>query len=142
TQFDCYVANFYVQTGTSGYVAARCNGGGGGGQTCSDLNSSGIDLIKGFEGFVARPALDPVGLPTVGYGHLCQSRGCGEAPFSFPLSPTTATELLHKDIPRYTWRLASSLTGSVTFNKNQWRALTSWIFNIRRGATRSSSLIK
>jgi lysozyme len=61
-------------------------------------------LIKGFEGFVARPAPDPIGLPTVGYGHLCQTKGCGEVRFPFPLTQATAMDLLKQDLkvsPRY-----------------------------------------
>ncbi|KAG0033011.1 hypothetical protein BGZ81_009568 [Podila clonocystis] len=153
TQFGCYVADFYVQTGTSGYVAAHCDGssgggggggsgGGGGGVACSGVNDAGFNLIKEFEGFVPRPAPDPIGLPTVGYGHLCQSRGCGEVPFSFPLSPETATELLKRDIPRYTSCLARVLNNRVILNQNQWAALTSWTFNVGCGAVASSTLVQ
>jgi len=141
TQFSCYVADFYVQTGTSGYVAPRCRDSRRG--PCSGINKAGTDLIKEFEGFVARPAPDPIGLPTVGYGHLLsQSSGFSEVPFSFPLSPATATELLQRDIPRYTAGLASSLNDRVTLNQNQWAALTSWTFNMGCEAVRTSSLIR
>jgi hypothetical protein len=35
--------------------------------TCPpEVNQATIDLIKGFEGFVASPEPDPIGLPTVG----------------------------------------------------------------------------
>lgn len=63
-----------------------------------DVNSATIDLIKQWEGFVPSPAPDPVGYPTVGYGHLCQSTGCSEVDFSFPLSESDATALLTSDI--------------------------------------------
>ncbi|KAJ2586965.1 hypothetical protein H4R99_008302, partial [Coemansia sp. RSA 1722] len=33
------------------------------------LTQRTVDLIKRLEGFVAQPSPDPVGLPTVGYGH-------------------------------------------------------------------------
>lgn len=62
------------------------------------VNAATIALIKEFEGFVKKPAPDPIGLPTVGYGHLCKSKGCKEVPYKFPLTEKTATELLHNDL--------------------------------------------
>lgn len=62
------------------------------------VNPATVNLIKSFEGFVARPAPDPIGLPTVGYGHLCQTKGCGEVHFRFPLTQQTATQLLQQDL--------------------------------------------
>lgn len=63
-----------------------------------DVNAATIALIKEFEGFVKQPEPDPIGLPTVGYGHLCKTSGCGEVPYSFPLTEETATKLLHDDL--------------------------------------------
>jgi lysozyme len=62
------------------------------------VNDDTVNLIKDFEGFVAKPAPDPIGLPTVGYGHLCKSKGCSEVPFSFPLTKSTAEQLLKQDL--------------------------------------------
>jgi lysozyme len=62
------------------------------------VNAATIALIKEFEGFVASPAPDPIGLPTVGYGHLCQTSGCSEVPYNFPLTTTTASQLLASDV--------------------------------------------
>jgi lysozyme len=66
--------------------------------TGPSVNAATISLIKEFEGFVASPAPDPIGLPTVGYGHLCQTSGCSEVPYSFPLSESTASQLLASDV--------------------------------------------
>jgi hypothetical protein len=66
--------------------------------TGPSVNSATVSLIKEFEGFVASPAPDPIGLPTVGYGHLCQTSGCSEVPYSFPLSQSTASQLLSSDL--------------------------------------------
>lgn len=63
-----------------------------------NVNDATVALIKEFEGFVKSPAPDPIGLPTVGYGHLCQTKGCKEVPYSFPLSVDTATKLLMSDL--------------------------------------------
>lgn len=61
------------------------------------INAATISLIKEFEGFVKSPAPDPIGLPTVGYGHLCQTASCSEVGYSFPLTEAQATALLKKD---------------------------------------------
>lgn len=62
------------------------------------VNDATVALVKEFEGFVPKPAPDPIGLPTVGYGHLCQTKGCSEVPYSFPLSEKSATSLLQDDL--------------------------------------------
>lgn len=66
--------------------------------TGPNVNAATVALIKEFEGFVKSPEPDPIGLPTVGYGHLCQTKGCGEVPYSFPLTESTATSLLMSDL--------------------------------------------
>jgi hypothetical protein len=66
--------------------------------TGPSVNAATVALIKEFEGFVASPAPDPIGLPTVGYGHLCKTKGCGEVPYGFPLSQASASQLLSDDL--------------------------------------------
>ena len=63
-----------------------------------DINEATMSLIKEFEGFVPEPAPDPIGLPTVGYGHLCQTEGCSEVSYGFPLTEETASALLRDDL--------------------------------------------
>src|SRR5436190_2232455 len=46
TDAGCYVADYYVQTGTSNYVTGRCSGGGGG--------SSGINSMISRQEIIAR----------------------------------------------------------------------------------------
>ncbi|KAM5474343.1 putative lysozyme [Microsporum audouinii] len=107
-----------------------------------DVNDEAIALIKHFEGFVPRPAPDPIGLPTVGYGHLCRTKGCGEVPFPFPLTEESATELLHQDVKSPQQSITLSTADSVVLNANQYGALVSWAFNVGGGAAKKSSLIK
>ncbi|KAH6911723.1 lysozyme [Coprinopsis sp. MPI-PUGE-AT-0042] len=106
------------------------------------VNTATLDLIKLSEGFVARPAPDPIGLPTVGYGHLCKTSGCGEVPYSFPLTTTTATALLKSDLPTFQNCIARDIVNSVRLNANQYGALVSWAFNVGCGNTGSSTLIR
>ncbi|KAJ2454674.1 hypothetical protein GGI03_006547 [Coemansia sp. RSA 2337] len=109
---------------------------------CGLVNQATIDLIEDFEGFVSRPAPDPIGLPTVGYGHLCKSKNCGEVTQKFPLTKESAEQLLRSDITPFTNCLDAYLTGRVKLNPNQWGALVSWAFNVGCRNAKTSSLVK
>lgn len=143
TQDGCYVSDYYVKTGFSGYIPGvpKCSGTPPSGSACTDVNDKTIALIKEFEGFVPRPANDPIGLPTVGYGHLCQTKSCSEAG-PFPLTKATATALLKKDIRKFTKCIANMINDDVKLNDNQFGALVSWAFNVGCGNAQSSQLVK
>ncbi|KAJ2927868.1 hypothetical protein H1R20_g9228, partial [Candolleomyces eurysporus] len=111
------------------------------GCTAPNVNAATVSLIKQFEGFVPSPAPDPIGLPTVGYGHLCQTSGCAEVPFPFPLTTTTATSLLTSDLRTFQNCIASQVADSIRLNDNQYGALVSWAFNVGCANTASSTLI-
>ncbi|KAJ2607231.1 hypothetical protein H4S08_004897, partial [Coemansia sp. RSA 1365] len=101
TSDGCYVADYYVKTGVNGYVTKKCDGGGGSssGSYCKKINTAGVNLVAQWEGFVSRPKPDPIGLPTVGYGHLCQKKNCAEVKYKFPLTKATGKKLLGDDLP-------------------------------------------
>ncbi|EEQ91731.1 uncharacterized protein BDCG_06851 [Blastomyces dermatitidis ER-3] len=105
-----------------------------------NVNKATLALIKEFEGFVPRPAPDPIGLPTVGYGHLCKTKGCKEV--KFPLTKKTATALLKKDLRSFQQAITLSTKKAVKLNANQYGALVSWAYNVGPNAARSSSLIR
>jgi len=105
-------------------------------------NAATVSLIKKFEGFVKAPAPDPIGLPTVGFGHLCKSKGCAEVPFKFPLTESTATQLLDSDAKTFVNCLHKMIKPSVTLNDNQFGALTSFAFNLGCGAVQTSTMLK
>lgn len=139
----CFVSDYYVETGTSALVAPECGGGGGGepggsgSGGCANVNDAGVALIKSFEGFQPSPYRDPVGLWTVGYGHLCAGGGadssCGDTGFAYPLTEAAATELLKKDLPAYVACMPKHLGAGATLDKNQWAALTSFTYNLGCG---------
>ncbi|KAF1808722.1 lysozyme [Eremomyces bilateralis CBS 781.70] len=105
------------------------------------INAATVSLIREFEGFVASPEPDPIGLPTVGYGHLCQSDGCAEVSYSFPLTEENAAALLHSDVKTFEDCVYDYLGASITLNDNQFGAIVSLAFNVGCGNVKSSSLI-
>ncbi|KIM42248.1 glycoside hydrolase family 24 protein [Hebeloma cylindrosporum] len=105
------------------------------------VNAATVSLIKQFEGFVASPAPDPIGLPTVGFGHLCQTTNCAEVPFPFPLTQAEATTLLNSDLKTPENCITNDISSSVRLNDNQYGALVSWAFNVGCGNAASSTLI-
>ncbi|KAJ1846830.1 hypothetical protein IWW55_001785 [Coemansia sp. RSA 2706] len=111
------------------------------GAGCSGVNQATLNLIEEFEGFVAKPSPDPIGLPTVGYGHLCKQKNCAEISFKFPLTKANAVSLLQADIHAFT-RCLDSYINKAKLNENQWGALASWTFNVGCGNVKSSSLVK
>lgn len=112
---------------------------------CGSLNEAALNLIKQSEGFVPAPYADPVGYPTVGYGHLCADKTCSDvtkAGYKLPLTVATGTQLLASDIHRYTTCLGDYLGTNVKLNANQWGALISWTFNVGCGNAQTSTLVK
>ncbi|KAG2010422.1 lysozyme [Coprinopsis cinerea AmutBmut pab1-1] len=105
------------------------------------VNARTVREIKSSEGFVKSPAPDPIGLPTVGYGHLCKTKGCAEVPYKFPLTDAQATSLLKSDLKTFQNCISKDLRDTVRLNENQYGALVSWAFNVGCRATGSSTLI-
>jgi len=128
--------------GPANIQCCTTSGGGGGGCDPPSVNDKTIELIKGFEGFAPSPAPDPIGLPTVGYGHLCKTNGCKEVPYKFPLTKETATKLLHDDLKGFESCVYHDIKLSVRLNDNQYGALVSWAFNMGCGSVESSTLVK
>lgn len=80
--------------------------------------------VKKFEGFRERPYVDPVGLPTIGYGHRIPSLAVPA------ISETEATALLTADLDeaqRKARALCPALTGGPL------DALTDLLFNVGCG---------
>ncbi|KAJ2241460.1 hypothetical protein GGH97_004276 [Coemansia sp. RSA 475] len=109
---------------------------------CSSINREATDLIKNFGGFVASPNPKSTGQPVIGYGHTCKQKRCSDVPYRFPLTTTSAAELLQKDLQPIISCLDSNINSDVELNDNQWGALASWTFSVGCGSARTSALVK
>lgn len=111
---------------------------------CSNApNAATMKLIEGFEGWVNHIYKDPIGLPTVGYGHLCIKKNCAEVPYKMnPLSKANGEKLLKKDLLKFRKCIDAALGKKAQLNANQFGALLSWGMNVGCGNVKSSTLVK
>jgi GH24 family phage-related lysozyme (muramidase)/LAS superfamily LD-carboxypeptidase LdcB len=99
-----------------------------------------LEMIKHFEGYERCASPDPIGLPTVGYGHLCKRndpvcRRCYTEP--------EAAALLVEDLKTYeacVQRALGPLMGST--NAAQYAALVSFTFNLGCGGLQDSTFLR
>lgn len=104
------------------------------------ISSRGLDLIKRFEGFRAAPYLDPVGIPTIGYGATYYPDGRPVRMGDPPLTEFEADTLLHHHVRRYAAGIGRY--AQVPLTQEQFDALTSWAYNVGLENARTSTLIK
>lgn len=107
------------------------------------INDLGLELVKEFEGLHQRISgdpnhvrayLDPVGIPTIGYGHTAGVH-MGQI-----ITITQANVFLEQDLQGCA-RAVSRLV-KVELNDNQFSALVSFTFNLGAGNLGKSTLLK
>ena len=99
------------------------------------INQRGIDLIKHFEGKRLTGYVDPVGIPTIGYGHTGPDVKVGVT-----ISEEKAEELLRRDLKKFADGVRDRI--SVTVSNNAFAALVSFSFNVGLGAFGGSTLCR
>jgi lysozyme len=102
-----------------------------------DISTNGIAFIKNEELFRSKPYLDPVGMPTIGYGSTVYENGKAVTLKDRAITEKRATALLkHKLSSRYVPAVNKGL--EVAVNQNQFDALASFIYNVGPGGTGST----
>jgi lysozyme len=101
-----------------------------------NINQTGIDLIKVFEGCKLEAYQDVVGIWTIGYGHTGP-----EVVKGLKWTQAQADTALHKDLEEFC-RSVEAMTKSVPLTDNQFAALVSFAFNLGAGRLRTSTLLK
>lgn len=100
------------------------------------ISTKGLSLIKQHEGLRLFPYRDPIGLMTIGYGHLIKA---GEV-FPPKITEAEAEALLIKDTEIAQRAVRENV--KVPLTQNQFDALASLVFNIGAGAFKSSTLLR
>lgn len=96
---------------------------------------AGAALIMEFEGKRNAAYLDPVGIPTICYGHTGP-----EVRMSLRYTDAQCAAILQKDIATHRAGLAKCITRRL--NENQWAALTSFAFNVGVSKACGSTLVR
>jgi len=101
---------------------------------------NGIDLIKSFEGFRAKPYLCPAKVPTIGYGATYYTNGKKVTMNDSPITEEEASKLLAEMLVTYERAVDSFCIDTIT--QNQFDALVSFAYNLGNGSLKSSTLLK
>lgn len=107
------------------------------------ISQTGLDLIKKFEGFSAKPYPDPGtgNLPiTIGYGATYYEDGRKVTLKDTPITEQRASELLLNVLKEYEKAVDSYTRDDI--NQNQFDSLVCFAYNVGVNALKSSTLLK
>lgn len=103
------------------------------------MSSTGLDLVKSFEGLYLKAYKCPAGVWTIGYGHTGKTFG-KNITSGMTITKTQATKLLADDMKVFEKGVKALV--KVPLNQNQFDALVSFSFNCGLGNLKSSTLLK
>lgn len=101
----------------------------------------GLDLIKSFEGWFPKPYLDPIGIPTIGYGFTYYLQGRKKVTMLDKPITMPQGELMLKDILVNYENDVKRLVKK-PLNENQFDALVSFTYNLGATNLGKSTLLK
>lgn len=104
------------------------------------VSKHGREFITAHEGEILRVYLDPVGLPTMGVGHLLTDEEKAKYPVGSVITRGVSQEFLERDLRRF--ENAVSALVKVPINQNQFDALVSFAFNVGEGNFKRSSVLR
>lgn len=105
-------------------------------KTAAGALSLALGLVATWEGFEPKVYLDPVGIPTVCYGHVLHNN----LPVGTEFSTEACHNILHSDLI-----VASNAVDAlvkVRISDNEKAAYTSFVFNVGIGSFKSSTLLR
>lgn len=103
------------------------------------ISQNCLDLIKKWEKLVLNAYLDPVGIPTIGYGTIRYPNGQAVR-LGDRISERNAEEYLSEECRKIALEISQLI--KVPVNQNQFDALVSFSYNVGTGAFQGSTLLK
>lgn len=104
-----------------------------------NISQNCLDLIKKWEGFRANAYLDPVDIPTIGYGTIRYPNE-QKVPMGNVISEPEAEDLMKLECDEFA-EVVNQIV-KVTLNQNQFDALVSFCYNVGAAAFQGSTLLK
>ena len=102
------------------------------------VNEAALTIIKSFEGFSSDPYLDPIGIPTIGFGSIWTSTG-DRISMNHPcVNKKQATELLQREVRHVEAAIKKLIKAELT--ENMFSAVASLAYNIGTGNLQRSTL--
>ena len=102
------------------------------------INNSGLELIKTFEGFSSSPYLDPIGIPTIGFGSIWNDDGSSVTMSQPDLNEAEAESYLRREVRHIEERIGRLIQSELT--DNMFSSLCSFTYNIGTGALQRSTM--
>lgn len=102
------------------------------------ISQKGLDLIKHYEGCHLKPYRDPIGLYTVGYGHLIGDGKSLPIEWFRTFTMDEVDELLKKDLVKFEKGVLRLCPNYLT--QPRFDALVSFAFNVGLGNLQASTL--
>ncbi len=102
--------------------------------------TKGIELIKKFEGFRAKPYKCPAGIPTIGYGATFYPDGKKVTMNDKAITEEEGVALLKSMLSKFEQYVDSYCIDTIT--QNQFDALVSFCYNLGPNNLKSSTLLK
>lgn len=104
------------------------------------IMSKAESLIIDFEGEYLDAYLDPVGIPTIGYGTIFNYDENRPVKLGDKITKDTAIRFLRTECAKIIPQIKKLVR--VPINQNQLDALTSFVYNVGIGALKNSTLLK
>lgn len=104
------------------------------------VSDEGIELLVEFEGEILKVYKDPIGLPTLGVGHLVTKDEKKDWPVGKKITKAQSRAFLRQDLARFESAVNNTVTVPIT--QNQFDALVSLAFNIGESAFKRSSVLR
>ena len=104
------------------------------------LNTAGYRLICRFEGFSAKPYLDSIKVPTIGYGNTYYPNGKKVTLLDKPITELEAFEMFKTIADKFAAKVSKIVTSPL--DQNQFNALVSLTYNIGPANFEKSTLLR